>query len=440
MPNSSHDQRLSELVAFPREDLNIELKGWLSPSDEADRANIAKALLALANTGGGYLLIGFDEVDGAWAPAPAAAATEFSQDLINQIVARYADPPFQCAVFQVAGPDGGPLHPVIVVPGSHRVPIRAKSEDPAHKHVRVHAYYIRRPGPCHDQPQNASEWDDLIRRCMLAARDELLAAFRHIMQQDHASPPPPTQDDLLAWDRGSHERFEALVKGALADETPSRYAAGVWSVAYALNGPFARLDLQELRGALDQVRGHETGWPPWWVPTRREIAPYPYNDTIECWMREARFDGSDDFWRASTDGKLFLLRSYQEDFEGGFAPGTALVISSHLWTMGEVLLHAHRFAATLTKDPLDVTFRCNWDGLAGRALASWRRSFGLPIHRCRQNSVTAELQCRTDEIVDALPELVGRLTKPLFQAFDFYTPTPQSVQREIAELRKSRVT
>jgi hypothetical protein len=158
MPNNAHDQRLSELVAFPREDLNIELKGWLSPSDETDRANIAKALLALANTGGGYLLIGFDERDGAWAPGPAAAATEFSQDVINQIVARYADPPFQCAVYQVVGQDGGPMHPVIVVPGNHRVPIRAKSEDPARKHVRIHAYYIRRPGPCSDQPRSASEW------------------------------------------------------------------------------------------------------------------------------------------------------------------------------------------------------------------------------------------------------------------------------------------
>jgi hypothetical protein len=439
MLNSAHNQRLSELVAFPREDLNTELKGWLSPSDETDRANIAKALLALANTGGGYLLIGFDERDGAWVPGPAATATEFSQDVINQIVARYADPPFQCAVYQVAGQDGEPLHPVIVVPGNHRVPIRAKSEDPTRKHVRIHSYYIRRPGPCSDQPQSANEWDDLLRRCMLAARDELLAAFRHIMQQDQPSPPSPVQDALLAWDRESRERFAGLVKDTLADEIPSRYAAGIWSAAYELNGSFARLDLKELRGVLDQVCGHETGWPPWWVPTRSEIAPYTYNDTIECWMREARFDGTSDFWRASPGGRLFLLRSYQEDFEGGFDRGTTLVISSHLWTIGEVLLHAHRLAQALTKEPLDVKFRCRWDGLADRTLGSWRRHFGAADHRCRQDSVTAELQCKTDEIIDALPELVGRLTKPLFQAFDFYTPTPQFVQREIAELRKSRV-
>jgi hypothetical protein len=49
------------------------------------------------------------------------------------------------------------------------------------------------------------------------------------------------------------------------------------------------------------------------------------------------------------------------------------------------------------------------------------------------------LHCTTEAIADALPELVTRLTKPLFQAFDFFAPTPQFVEREIAELRKSRV-
>jgi hypothetical protein len=439
MPNNAHEQHLRELVAFPREDLNIELKGWLSPSDETDRANVAKALLALANTGGGYLLIGFDEHEDGWAAAPNEGSDDFSQDVINEIVARYADPPFHCAVYHVAGEPGAAAHPVIVVPGNHRVPIRAKSEDPGRKHVKVHAYYIRRPGPSSEQPQSPQEWNDLLRRCMLAARDDLLAAFRHIMQQSSPDAPAPAEHTLLAWDDASRNRFQDLVKDELPDEQPSRYAAGVWSVAYALDGTFPRPDLQELLGVLDRVRGHETGWPPWWVPTRPEIAPYPYDGIIECWMRETRFDGYSDFWRVSPEGKLFLLRSYQEDFEDSFAPGTALVISSHLWTMGEVFLHAHRLAQALSKEPLRVTFRCRWDGLVGRHLASWQRRTGLPVHRSRTNNVTSELHCTTEAIADALPELVTRLTKPLFQAFDFFAPTPQFVEREIAELRKSKV-
>jgi len=439
MPDTIHEQHLRELVQFPREDLNIELKGWLSPSNETDRANVAKALLALANTGGGYLLIGFDEYENGWAAAPNEGGDDFSQDVINQIIARYADPPFHCAVYHVATMTANIAHPVIVVPGNHRVPIRAKSEDPGRKHVKLHAYYIRRPGPCSDQPQSAQEWDGLINRCMLAAREDLLAAFRHIMQQNDPERPASADGGLQTWERSAYDRFHRLVKEALPSDQQSPYARGVWSVAYSLDGTIPQLDLEDFREVLHRVRGHETGWPPWWVPTRREIAPYPNEGSIECWMRESYFDGHWDFWRASPEGKLFLLRTHREDFEGGFEPGSSLVISSQLWTVGEVLLHAHRLAQALSQEQLRLAFRCRWDGLEGRSLASWQRRPGLPDHRSRTNEVTSELRCTTNEIADALPELVRRLTKPLFQAFDFFAPTPQFVEREIAELRKSRV-
>lgn len=371
--------------------------------------------------------------------APNEKGDDFSQDIVNQIVARYADPPFHCVVYHVASETGSATHPVIVVPGNHRVPIRAKSEDPGRKHVKLHAYYIRRPGPCSDQPQSAQEWDDLIRRCMLAAREGLLAAFRHIMQQNDPEGPTPAAETLTAWDKASCDRFQVLVRGELTDRQPSPYAHGTWSVSYALDGEFPRPDLPELRGMLSQVSGNETGWPPWWVPTRPGIAPHPYDGNIECWMRETYFNGSEDFWRASPEGNLFLLRSYQEDFEGGFTPGTAIVISSHLRTMGEVLLHANRLAQTLSRQPLRVAFLCRWNGLIDRHLASWQHDAELPVHRSRTDKVTSELRCTTDEIADALPELVRRLTEPLFQSFEFFVPSQQFVEREIAELRKSRV-
>jgi hypothetical protein len=158
-------------------------------------------------------------------------------------------------------------------------------------------------------------------------------------------------------------------------------------------------------------------------------------------MKETRFDNGahSDFWCAAPEGKLYLLRGYQEDGEGDFTPGTVLVITSPLWTAGEVLLHAQRLANVLATEPAHVHLRCRWESLTDRTLASWRRTAGVPVHRCRQEAVESQLSCTTDQIIDALPELVMQVTKPLFQAFEFFTPTPQFVQREIAELQKSRV-
>jgi predicted HTH transcriptional regulator len=53
--------QLQELVVHPREDLAIEIKGWLDLSNVADKANLAQSLMAMANHGGGFILIGFTE-------------------------------------------------------------------------------------------------------------------------------------------------------------------------------------------------------------------------------------------------------------------------------------------------------------------------------------------------------------------------------------------
>ena len=53
--------RLSDLLVEPREHLHVEIKEWLDLSDRAHRANLAKEIIAIANHGGGFILLGFRE-------------------------------------------------------------------------------------------------------------------------------------------------------------------------------------------------------------------------------------------------------------------------------------------------------------------------------------------------------------------------------------------
>jgi hypothetical protein len=50
--------RLRELLVYLHEDLDVKLKDWLDPSSEEDKANLAQAILAIANHGGGYVVLG----------------------------------------------------------------------------------------------------------------------------------------------------------------------------------------------------------------------------------------------------------------------------------------------------------------------------------------------------------------------------------------------
>ena len=54
----------------------------------------------------------------------------FNQDLINGIVANYAEPGFHCELHLVTHPKSGDLFPIIVVPSIQATPVRAKRDGP----------------------------------------------------------------------------------------------------------------------------------------------------------------------------------------------------------------------------------------------------------------------------------------------------------------------
>jgi predicted HTH transcriptional regulator len=85
------ENQIQALVDAPSERLNIEVKPWLDPSSNWGEAIIAKALLALRNQNGGFLLIGFND-DGS--PGSLIKRLDiksaFHIDNIQQIVFRYA--------------------------------------------------------------------------------------------------------------------------------------------------------------------------------------------------------------------------------------------------------------------------------------------------------------------------------------------------------------
>ena len=174
------ERRLQDLLAYPRESLDTELKSWLDLSKESDKANLAQAMIAIANHGGGYIIIGFAENGGNWIPSePRPANLDiYNQDIVNGIVQAYAEPPFHCSVYLQPHPQSGLTYLIIIVPGESKAPIRAKKDGPTH--VRQYAYYIRRPGPRSEPPQSAQEWDELIGRCVRASRQDLLKDIRSI--------------------------------------------------------------------------------------------------------------------------------------------------------------------------------------------------------------------------------------------------------------------
>src|SRR4029077_19763448 len=89
---------LEPLLTAPVEALDVEYKSWLDlRGNDEHKANLAKAAIALANEGGGFIVLGIGEQrpNLISETRPPGIAT-YDQDLINGIIRRFALPSFHC--------------------------------------------------------------------------------------------------------------------------------------------------------------------------------------------------------------------------------------------------------------------------------------------------------------------------------------------------------
>jgi hypothetical protein len=246
-----------------------------------------------------------------------------------------------------------------------------------------------------------------------------------------------TSAEMDAWDKRCRKRLKTRIADELGD-VGTVYDSGTWSVSYWI--PKVTLPLEGLRDALVAVEGRETGWPPWWVPTRVSIEPEIRDGAIECWFRDdaVRNGRHPDFWRAEPDLKLFLLRDYQEDSITG-APGSALDPVFTVWRMAESLLHSARMARYVNAE--NIEFFVRWDGLENRelrAIESDQWDF-KPGHVAHDDGIATFVRTSPEEIDRDLPSVVRALVSSLFEVFGLSDPPGSLYATEIAAmLERSR--
>lgn len=439
-------QRLAELVIEPRETLEVEAKRWIDIVNGGDhKALLAKAIIALANHGGGVIIIGFEKSANGLVPAqdrPTNLAG-YTSDTVNAVVNRYAEPTFHCDVQIVTAPGSMEAFPIIVVPGGHKVPIRAKRSGPNEQGIQQHTFYIRRPGPQSEPPQTAQEWDSLLARCLSNRRDELLDTLRLIMEGGAPAAPVETDvDRVTKWFEASKARWKELVERLRADH-PARLEHGYYAVGFEAVGDFEPRSGGRLLEALRAGVIRHSGWPPFWVPTRKDIEPRIHDGNVECWLGpDSKFQepAHSDYWRVSPHGQFFLIRGYQEDGEiKGIRPGKLFDITLPAWRLGEILLYTASMARQLGAPQAQIVLVAKWTGLSGRELTHLGGTRLLvETHVSHQDRYCNNLAVQADQIGDTLPELVHRVLHPLYELFDFFQLPMTLVTEELAQMRANR--
>lgn len=437
---------LQPLVDAPREDLGAEYKSWLDLSQNHGRATLAKATIALANHGGGFLVLGFDE-DGESLVSVSRpdGMPEISQDAVNSAIRRFASPEFHCEVHFIESAVSGALHPVICVPSDLSEPVMSKRD--CDGVIIRNRCYIRKPGPRSEEPQSSEEWRTLITRCVRANREDMLQSIRSIVsgRVEAVEPPPDVQTELTWFSAAANERWREL-SSELPERSPSRFPDGFYEMGFALLGNEPAQNLAEIQDHLQQARRiRMTGWGPFLDLNRQEWRPYPHEGMVEAWVGRpvdertlAEEPAHSDFWRVDRLGKLYTIRGYSEDGLNNIAPGQVIDITMPVWRVGEATYFALRYAEQI-QDVEAVAIRVRFTGLRGRTLTSVTgRRLMMDYRTSRTEEVTLETTATLAQLRDNMVEVMHGLLTPLYEVFDFFLLPQSLVEEELEYMRQGR--
>lgn len=435
-------EELQPLITEPREDLAYEYKDWLDLTSKEHKATLAKAAIALANHGGGFIVIGFAEQEQTLeSRRRPEGIPEITQDSVNESVHLYAEPKFQCAMHLVSHPDTDVQHPVVIIP-STTVPVMSMRE--CQGVIAQNRCYVRKPGPKSEDPRTSEEWRILLNHCVRATRDEMLESIRSIITgsvetQDSV---PNALDDLQDYCTAARGRWEGLVSDE-PDNSPARFPHGYYEMAFSLVGATPTNDLIELQNRLsDAGRVDLSGWPPFLYASGQAR---PHDDFVEAWLGQPDHNGRRhresyqyDFWRASRDGKLYTVRGYREDDERDHKPpGRMFHATLPIWRVGEGLLFASRLAATF-EEVDQIAVYCRFTGLENRCLVFTHFMNALfPMgDPCSTGEIILTGQITQQQVQDNLAEVLHPLLRPLYEKFDFYELSFDQVAKELQHLRR----
>lgn len=287
-------------------------------TDAESHGIVAKALIALENHGGGFLLFGYKE-DSTKKLVPDTtrppSMEPYLTDAVNAILKKRAEPPFHVEVTLQVHPLTKDEYPLVRVTGRSKVPIRSDSATPGGS-LKQNVYYIRGPGPESRGPLNAAEWDALLRRSIQNQREEIVGLLRTLLPSAPdllGAQPSDEQATLHAFAESSTARWAALNAG-LPTDSPSKITLGHFSFAARVLGTSKKISAKEIIEANQSARRY-TGWPALVTLHQEQTRPRLVDGCIEAWLAHTSYPdvGHADFWRIDTKGNYFLLRGYQED-------------------------------------------------------------------------------------------------------------------------------
>ncbi|MFA6077214.1 MAG: RNA-binding domain-containing protein [Candidatus Paceibacterota bacterium] len=441
------EDRLKGFLKYPLETKNVDYKsGEAISSKNPFSYKLIKHILGFANTGGGYIVIGYQE-DGNKIPQP--------QDISKEVLASY-DPSslaqmaesftsgekVNLEIHKVLNSENQKIYPIIKVSGFSEKPFFCKKEyrDPVSKDtiLKTNALYVRVSSSRTIELASPEDWNDLIDQCVGKRQEAFLFRFKDLMKEVGFM-------DLKKITK-KNEDLEDNVENSNQNKVKKELVqkkmefAGL-EVFHELPNNSKKWNRKELIDSAEKSQQPNTGWPIGvMLRHNKEGMPKPTENGIELKLA----DGSNktyDYWSLNETGTFYFFRNFQEDEINDSEKKRKLFFDTRIWRVIEAIKHAVSLYKALGVSPTEkILLKIKHAGINNRELTA-----GNPMRMMWHHisgdlkEVSWEKAVSFDDLLVNGEEFTKEIVRELFLMFEYWVPEDSVLDGVIEEYNKSKV-
>ncbi len=456
---------LRDKLEYPAEAKDTDYKAAVRFDEKADfSAKLVKHILGFANSGVGYIIIGYKEQpDRSLAPDPDITdeiAASYEVTRLCQHVEKYLVGQDRIEIKIYKEEFGGGRYPIISIARFHEYPFVCTKDyvSPTTGEAILESgqIYIRTEGARTLIVKSPSEWRQLIKEC-IKARQEIEAKRPTEGGEEEGAKAegiPLEVEKPISIERGpevlakaeeAEKRFAAWVKNetdnAMSEMKSAGFTEGFFKFIVQVPYGLDQIDNATLLEIAGKSECHKTGWPIGIVMMRPEYKPVPLTDGIRAVMNTG--DGFD-YWAINNRGHFFFIRSHQEDARHAqeLAKGSKLLwFDVAIFRISEIIFYTANLCAELNlKQSEKIKLTVSYEGLKGRTLSvsNPRRAPFFTQRICAVDKYEKDSELQVADIMPKLKDYVYQIATGFFSLFDFYKPDKAVIDSIVDEFLNSR--
>jgi len=307
------EETIRKLIYAGYESTRVDYKRSIPWANET-KYGIIKDVMAFANAGGGYVVVGYDEKK----PTKEASRTGVQNDHlgswettnVNRDVNKFSKPPIDVNVINWEDESEGKKYVVLSIPCHRDLPhicVQDKHDQKGFLVLHRAAIYFRTKNKTCEEISDPTDLTALLKRCLLIRRDELLKDFEQILQGRLAETTSLEVQEKFSFE--DMNRFESV-----ADRyNPFGVDSGLvfWQVLAGASSGQRTFEREVVENAAKTAcMEYDAGWPyVFYLPPDRydeAVIPRYVDDGIFAYSNEPFYEKQRfNYWKLLDDGTFY---------------------------------------------------------------------------------------------------------------------------------------